>query len=136
VHKEKLQQRRDNSLKGALARGRWDVMALPKTAIDFSGPKIVCPQRSKINTFGYNECDWYASADVYYITKPNDSYSLKYILGLLNSKLYYVWLYNKGKRKGETLELYQKPLSEVPIKCVSQEVQDSIVSMVDEIMDL
>ena len=136
VHKEKLQQRRDNSLKGALARGRWDVMALPKTAIDFSGPKIVCPQRSKINTFGYNECDWYASADVYYITKPDDSYSLKYILGLLNSKLYYVWLYNKGKRKGETLELYQKPLSEVPIKCVSQEVQDSIVSMVDEIMDL
>ena len=136
VHKEKLQQRRDNSLKGALARGRWDVMALPKTAIDFSGPKIVCPQRSKINTFGYNECDWYASADVYYITKPDDSYSLKYILGLLNSKLYYVWLYNKGKRKGETLELYQKPLSEVPIRCVSQEVQDSIVSMVDEIMDL
>ena len=24
----------------------------------FVSPKIVCPQRSKTNTFGYNECDW------------------------------------------------------------------------------
>ena len=79
----------------------------------FTSPKIVCPQRSKVNTFGYNECDWYASADVYYITNPHKDYNIKYILGLLNSKLYYVWLYHKGKRKGETLELYQKPLSKI-----------------------
>lgn len=82
----------------------------------FTCAKIVCPQRSKVNTFGYNECDWYASADVYYITNPHKDYHIKYILGLLNSKLYFVWLYHKGKRKGETLELYQKPLSEIPIK--------------------
>ena len=100
----------------------------------FTNPKIVCPQRSKTNTFGYNECDWYASADVYFITNPINGYSLKYILGLLNSKLYYTWLYHKGKRKGETLELYQKPLSEIPIKRVSSEVQNSIIKIVDEII--
>lgn len=100
----------------------------------FTGPKIVCPQRSKSNTFGYNECNWYASADVYYITNPNKNYHIKYILGLLNSKLYYVWLYHKGKRKGENLELYQKPLSEIPIKWVSAEIQDSIVKIVDKII--
>ena len=102
----------------------------------FMCAKIVCPQRSKTNTFGYNECDWYASADVYYITNPNKDYHIKYILGLLNSKLYYVWLYHKGKRKGETLELYQKPLSEIPIKKASPDIQNSIVKIVDEIMDL
>ncbi len=136
IHRDKLQNRRDNSLKGALKRGRWDVMALPKTAINFGGPKIICPQRSKVNTFGYNECDWYASADVYYITNPNKDYHIKYILGLLNSKLYYVWLYHKGKRKGETLELYQKPLSEIPIKKASSDIQNSIVKIVDEIIAL
>ena len=100
----------------------------------FTSPKIVCPQRSKVNTFGYNECDWYASADVYYITNPHKDYNIKYILGLLNSKLYYVWLYHKGKRKGETLELYQKPLSEIPIKKASLEIQNSIIKIVDEII--
>ena len=102
----------------------------------FVCPKIVCPQRSKTNTFGYNECDWYASADVYYITNPQKGYSLKYILGLLNSKLYYIWLYNKGKRKGETLELYQKPLSEIPIKKVSVDIQNRIIAVVDKIINL
>ena len=102
----------------------------------FISPKIVCPQRSKTNTFGYNECDWYASADVYYITNPNKDYHIKYILGLLNSKMYYVWLYHKGKRKGETLELYQKPLSEIPIKKATTDIQNSIVKIVDEIIAL
>lgn len=102
----------------------------------FMCAKIVCPQRSKTNTFGYNECDWYASADVYYITNPNKNYHIKYILGLLNSKLYYVWLYHKGKRKGETLELYQKPLSEIPIKKTSSDIQNSIVKIVNEIIAL
>jgi len=102
----------------------------------FTCAKIVCPQRSKTNTFGYNECDWYASADVYYITNPNKNYHIKYILGLLNSKLYYIWLYHKGKRKGETLELYQKPLSEIPIKKASSDIQNSVVKIVDEIVTL
>ena len=133
-HKEKLQQRRDNSLKGALKRGRWDVIALPKISINFEGPKIVAPQRSKSNTFGYNKVPWYASADVYFITNPLDGYKLEYILGLLNSKLYYVWLYNKGKRKGESLELYQKPLSEIPIKKATSIQQREVADLVDAII--
>lgn len=78
----------------------------------------------------------HASADVYYITNPDKDYHIKYILGLLNSKLYYVWLYNKGKRKGETLELYQKPLSEIPIKKAPSDIQNSIVKIVNEIITL
>lgn len=96
--------------------------------------KIVAPQRSKTNTFGYNECEWYASADVYFITEPKPEYQLKYILSLLNSNLYYIWLYNKGKRKGESLELYQKPLSEIPIKKADEQTQNKFVSIVDKIL--
>lgn len=100
----------------------------------FKMPKIICPQRSSYNTFGYNEIPWYASADVYFITKPKEGYSLKYLLGLLNSKLYYIWFYNKGKRKGESLELYQKPLSEIPIKKATQSQQQQIIDLVDQIL--
>lgn len=100
----------------------------------FKSAKIVAPQRSKTNTFGYNECEWYASADVYFITEPKPEYQLKYILALLNSYLYYIWLYNKGKRKGENLELYQKPLSEIPIKKADENLQNKFVSVVDKIL--
>ena len=82
----------------------------------FQREKIVCPQRSKTNTFGYNDIDWYAASDVFYLTNPKPGYKIKYILALLNSKLYYVWLYNRGKRKGESLELTATPLSEIPIR--------------------
>ena len=102
----------------------------------FVSPKIVCPQRSKTNTFGYNECDWYATSDVFYITNSQKEYNLKYILGLLNSKLYYIWLYNRGKRKGEILELTAKPLSEIPIKKATPDIQNSIVKIVNEIIAL
>ena len=110
-------------------------MALPKIAINFEGPKIVAPQRSKSNTFGYNEIPWYAASDVFFITTKDKSYDLKYILGLLNSHLYYFWLYNKGKRKGEMLELIAKPLSEIPIKKANTIQQQCIIDLVDAIID-
>ena len=101
----------------------------------FEGAKIVAPQRSNTNTFGYNECEWYASADVYFITPLDNHFKLKYILALLNSKLYYFWLYHKGKRKGENLELYQIPLSEIPIKDISLKEQEVFINLVDRIIE-
>jgi adenine-specific DNA-methyltransferase len=103
--------------------------------ITWDSPKIVCPQRSKSNTFGYNEQAWYASADVYFITAKSDSpLDLKYLLALLNSKLYFVWLYYRGKRKGETLELYKEPLSEIPVRMASDQTQKGIVDLVDQVL--
>ncbi len=100
----------------------------------FTSPKIVVPQRSRRNTFAYNEDEWFSSADCYFITKANYNISLKYVLALLNSKVYYIWLYHKGKRKGELLELYAKPLSEIPIKLISPEDQELFIELVDEII--
>ncbi|HOK22353.1 MAG TPA: Eco57I restriction-modification methylase domain-containing protein, partial [Bacteroidales bacterium] len=85
-------------------RGEYYLLFYPRKQEIFERPKIVAPQRSPKNTFGYNEIPWYASADVYFITQKDENVSLKYILALLNSKLYYLWLYYRGKRKGEILE--------------------------------
>jgi adenine-specific DNA-methyltransferase len=101
----------------------------------FNAPKIVCPQRSKLNTFGYNEGPWYAASDVFFITETEDSsVSLKYLLGLLNSKLCYVWLYFMGKRKGESLELIAKPISEIPIQKGNRQTQQSILKCVERLI--
>jgi hypothetical protein len=114
--------------------GKWWALSSARKEFDFTTPKIVAPQRSYANTFGYNEIPWYASADVYFITQKDTSVSLKYILALLNSKLYFLWLYNRGKRKGEMLELYQKPLSEIPVRRISDEKQKPFVKLVDQIL--
>ncbi len=115
-------------------RGEFYLLFYPRKQEIFESPKIVVPQRSPSNIFGYTESPWYASADVYFITQNNENYSLKYILALLNSKLYYLWLYHRGKRKGETLELYQKPLSEIPIKKISIKEQKPFNEIVDNIL--
>jgi adenine-specific DNA-methyltransferase len=55
-------------------------------------------------------------------------------LALINSRLYFLWLYFKGKRKGEMLELYQKPLSEIPIKRISPDEQKPFIKLIDRIL--
>jgi len=121
-------------MQAALKLGKWWVVFATRKNIPFNSAKIMVPQRSQLNTFGYNEIPWYASADVYFITERDKSIYLKYVLALLNSKLYYLWLYHRGKRKGEMLELYQKPLSEIPIKKISLSAQQPFITLVDQIL--
>ena len=46
----------------------------------------------------------------------------------------YVWLYNRGKRKGETLELYGTPLSQIPIVLPTGEDDNMLTELVDDII--
>ena len=114
--------------------GKWWALSSARKEFDFTIPKIVAPQRSKGNTFGYNDIAWYAASDVFFITPKDRTIQLKYVLALINSKLYYFWLYNRGKRKGETLELTAKPLSEIPIKKIAPNVQECFIKLVDRIL--
>lgn len=107
---------------------KWYELQWGRKESIFTGPKIVVPQRANKNVFGYTEEAFYSSADVYYLTNG----PLKYLLGILNSKLYYFWLYNRGKRKGKYLELYAKPLSQIPIPIMTD---DFVVRCVDEILN-
>lgn len=120
----------------AFKRGEYYCVSYAREQKFFESPKIVVPQRSFKNTFGYNETNWYASADVYFIIQKDKNIDLKYVLSLLNSKLYYSWLYHKGKRKGESLELYLIPLSEIPIKIISKKEQMPFIILAEYIMYL
>lgn len=134
-HKELLKKRSVNGvLQSAYQKGKWWALTTDRPNIDFSAEKILCPQRSNENTFGYSNTEWYAASDVFYITLNNKSYSLKYILSILNSKVAYYWLYYMGKRKGDILELTLEPLQFIPIKNISHEKQLPYISLVDRIL--
>ncbi|MGL5932282.1 MAG: Eco57I restriction-modification methylase domain-containing protein [Cetobacterium sp.] len=81
----------------------------------FLKPKIVVRQRCKTNNFGYTEDPFYSSADVYYLTAKASEVNLFYILGYLNSKVFYYWFNYIGKKKGKNLEFYSTPLKECPL---------------------
>ena len=138
-HKDAIQSRKDANLRGAFKRGNWWVLSTPRLEIDFESPKIVTPYRTYRSSFALSDHTWYASADVYFITPKDSQYSLRYLLGFLNSKLYFLWLYHKGKRKGDVLELYQRPLSEIPVSAVTsfnKATHDHMVEMVDRMLCL
>ncbi|MBA4408685.1 MAG: restriction endonuclease subunit M [Odoribacter sp.] len=112
--------------------GNYFVLFTPKKQSYFIGEKIITSYRSKTNSFTYNDVPWYASKDVAYILPRNGTVNLRFITAILNSKLIYAWLLFKGKKKGDILELYKKPLSEIPIKIASN--QQPFIELVDQIL--
>lgn len=94
----------------------WYALQWPRKPEVFEGPKIVVPQRCKVNRFAFTRKPFYASADVYYFKADHlTEDAWYYYLGLLNASIMYLWLYHNGKRKGELLELYAKPLLETAV---------------------
>ncbi|KAB3539074.1 N-6 DNA methylase [Alkaliphilus pronyensis] len=111
---------------------KWYSLQWPRDEEIFNGEKIVSPQRAAENSFAYHDGPLYASADVYFIS-PKSKVSLLYLLGVLNSSLMYFWLFNRGKRKGEQLELYATPLKAIPIVNIDSKETNKIIRLVDEI---
>jgi adenine-specific DNA-methyltransferase len=107
-----LSQRREVKL----GYRHWYELQWPRSKDLFEQPKIVMPQRSKRNVFAFTDKAFYGSADIYYIVhESQDVKSLLYLTGILNSKLYYFWLYHRGKKKGDLLELYSTPIKNLPL---------------------
>ena len=115
-------------------RIKYHQLQWPRTEDIFIHNKIVVPYRTNCNAFAWNDQEWFCRSDCYVITDIPGENNLKYILGLLNSTLYFQWLYHRGKRKGETLELFQKPLSEIPITEITSKEQKPFINIVDKIL--
>ncbi len=102
---------------------KWYSLQWPRDEEIFNREKIVAPQRNRSNVFGYSNGAFYGSADIYYITAKETffNYDLKILLGLINSKLFYLYLSNIGKKKGNELELYATPLKKLLIKEINND---------------
>jgi len=117
-------------------RIKYHQLQWPRTEDIFIHEKIIVPYRTKCNSFAWNDVEWFCRSDCYIITNNSNEFALKYLLGILNSSLYFQWLYHKGKRKGETLELFQTPLSEIPIKKIPENEQKPFIDIVDKILSI
>ena len=130
-YQEVLEKRRE-TLQG---RRKWYALQWPRKQKIFEGSKIVVPHRARKNTFAFTAAPWYASADVYFICGRSTFVDLRFLLAQLNSKLMYFWLYNRGKRKGEVLELYASPLKELPILfSIDKLILDEVVSLSEKMI--
>lgn len=100
----------------------------------FSGSKIICQRKcAELPIFSYSDGECYLT-QTFNIIKTN-RVNLRYLTGLLNSKLIAFWLRNRGKMQGLNYQLDKEPLQQIPIAVPEIEVQTRIRQLVDEIIE-
>lgn len=98
------------------------------------GPKVAGQTRTAFPSFLYTEEEYYGSRAMNFI--KTDRINLKYLTGLLNSRLSYFWLKNKGKQLGDLLQIDKGPLLNIPLLKPDEKTQDKITLIVDKITKL
>lgn len=119
---------------------KWFSLHRARNESIFTSEKLIVRSISKYNDFAYNNSSWFANGGsqggVFFITKKEDiEISLKYLLGILNSKLVYMWLYKRGKRKGENLAMSGTPLEQIPLLIGTIEQQNLMIQLVENIIN-
>lgn len=99
-----------------------------------TGPKIVGQTRTAFPSFLYTEEEYYGSRAMNFI--KTDRINLKFLAGLLNSRLSYFWLKNKGKQLGDLLQIDKGPLISVPLLKPNEKIQNEIALLVNKITKL
>lgn len=101
----------------------------------FKGEKIISVRKCSTPTFSYANFDAYVTATFYVI--KTDRIQLKYLLGLLNSKLFAFWLRHKEKMQGNNFQIDKEPLENLPIFDTSNEtLKNTIVELVSKTINL
>lgn len=134
AHLSRFKQLLESRLETYNEHYHWTAIHRSRVAQIFEGPKVVLPYRAKTNAFAYNEVEWFCRSDAYVVTPKQKDFSLKALLGILNSTLYLYWLKKQGKVKGEILELMREPIEQIPLPMVDGETLQIIESYVDDII--
>ena len=100
-------------------------------SINYEGPKLVTPYKTSGVRFAMAEGPWYGSGDIYFISERNSEISLWALLGILNSELLNAWYWQRGKRKGNLIEMYEEPLSATPIPAPSSANREILKRIAD-----
>jgi adenine-specific DNA-methyltransferase len=99
----------------------------------FNGEKLIALRKCVGRpSFSYSDFDCYVSATFYVIKTAR--FSMKYLLGLFNSRLMMFWLKNKGKMQGVNFQLDKEPLLGMPIQPISKNHEELFIVLVDQIL--
>ncbi|MGZ0017643.1 TaqI-like C-terminal specificity domain-containing protein [Yeosuana sp. AK3] len=126
-----MEKRREN-LKGART---FHQLHWPRDKFFFEkGAKILSVRKCSKPTFIYTENDAYVMMSFNIIKSKR--IDLKYLTGILNSKLVEFWLLHKGKMQGNNFQVDKEPLLNIPIfKSTNKEDTETLISLVDKIID-
>lgn len=101
----------------------------------FQGEKIISLRKCvKEPIFTYCEEECYVPQTFFSI--KTDRFNMKYLTGLLNSKLIAFWLRYMGKMQGSNYQVDKEPLMNIPIKIASSEIEEKIINLVERIIEL
>jgi hypothetical protein len=100
----------------------------------FKGEKIVSLRKCDYPSFTYTDFDCYVSAAFYVI--KTDRINLKYLTGILNSKLIAFWFKQRGKMQGNIYQIDKEPLLLLPIKVGTEYQVNQIEYLVSQILSL
>ncbi len=116
--KSLLEQRRESRN----GRMPWWRLHWPRKIENLLAPSLLVPQRAAWPRFALAPEGAMSSVDVYHLL-PNESERerLSAWLTILHSSPVHLWLRRRGKRKGDLLELYHTPLSNLPIPTLAEQ---------------
>ena len=122
-----------------LKYGIW--LAEPRFSAPFEKTKIIIRQTSDIIRATIDENNYYNLNNVYNLEPKNNQYDLKYLLGILNSKLMvYVYQGIVQERKRLFAEIKKVNLDQIPIRKIDfqnpeeKEMYNRIISLVDQML--
>ncbi|MDP2208480.1 MAG: N-6 DNA methylase [Bacteroidota bacterium] len=138
-HLQKFKPILENKREAQEGKLPWYSMHWARTNDLFAGEKIIVSKWPTSNDFGYSDQDYYSDANTYLIKiKNHPKESLKYILGILNSKVIAYYFEQKGSKRGDKYFFPKEFCQTLPIKPIKtkeeQKLHDKIVELVDEMI--
>ncbi|MBN2890804.1 MAG: Eco57I restriction-modification methylase domain-containing protein [Bacteroidales bacterium] len=134
-HLEKFKEIMDDRRENQQGKLGFNHLHWPRDEYFFEkGEKILCVRKCAIPTFAFTEEEAYVMMSFNVIRSKR--VNLKYLTGLLNSKLVAFWLRKKGKMQGNAYQLDKEPLLEIPIYKPADKEANEIAKLVDKIISL
>jgi len=103
----------------------------PRKSKFFEKEKIVFKGMFSKPEFDLDDSKLYFGMSFSSIIKKDKTYSLKYLLGILNSSFAKKWFYTHGKQRGAGLDIGVEKLRSFPIKIATDKIQNIIEITVD-----
>lgn len=102
----------------------------------FRGEKIIS-LRKCVERPLFSWCDINTYVTQTYFIIQTSRWNMKFLTGILNSKLIAYWLKNKGKMQGGNYQVDKEPLLNIPLpqpESIDKKIEEQIVSIVDKIL--
>lgn len=111
-------------------------LACPRTAEIFEQPKILIREAGERITASLDEDNHYIMSSLYNAILKDKKFDLKYLLGLINSRLFQflMWKIALEKTKGAFTKAKIYHYYALPVKDISREHQHEIIDVVDKVL--